>query len=91
MGKVDIFEVVNYYIETYHTSILETLSQPVFILIDEAQNDKDWSINGKLIFDSTKNIFMIFTGSSALKLSYNDDAARRMLNIPIYPLTYSNI
>ena len=89
MGKVDIFEVVNHYIETYHSSILETLSQPVFILIDEAQNDKDWSINGKLIFDSTKNIFMIFTGSSALKLSYNTDAARRLLNIPIYPLTYS--
>ena len=32
---------------------------------------------------------MIFSGSSALKLSYNPDAARRLLNIPIYPLTYS--
>lgn len=32
---------------------------------------------------------MIFSGSSALKLSYSPDAARRLLNIPIYPLTYS--
>ena len=32
---------------------------------------------------------MIFSGSSALKLSYNADAAKRLLNIPIYPLTYS--
>ncbi|RAP46149.1 MAG: AAA family ATPase [Methanosphaera sp. rholeuAM74] len=45
-------------------------------------------MNGKLIYDGTKNIFMIFSGSSALKLSYSADAARRLLNIPIYPLTY---
>ena len=37
----------------------------------------------------SKNIFMIFSGSSALKLSQNPDAAIRLLNIPIYPLTYS--
>lgn len=88
-GNVDIFNVINHYIETYHNSIIETLSQPVFILIDEAQYDKDWALNGKLVYDASKNIFMIFSGSSALKLSSNPDAARRLLNIPIYPLTYS--
>ena len=89
IGNADIFNVVNSYLETYHNSIIETLSKPVFLLIDEAQYDKEWALNGKLIFDGTKNIFMIFSGSSALKLSYNPDAARRLLNIPIYPLTYS--
>ncbi len=89
IGNADIFSVVNSYLETYHNSIIETLSKPVFILIDEAQYDKEWVLNGKLIFDGTKNIFMIFSGSSALKLSYSPDAARRLLNIPIYPLTYS--
>lgn len=88
-GNVDIFEVVNNYVETYQNSLLETLSEPVFILIDEAQYDSEWSLNGKLLFDASKNIFMIFSGSSALKLSYNPDAARRLLNIPVYPLTYS--
>lgn len=88
-GKADIFDVVDYYLQKYHNSIIETLSQPTFILIDEAQNDKNWALNGKLIFDGTKNIFMLFSGSSALKLSNNADAARRLLNIPIYPLTYS--
>lgn len=87
-GNVDIFDVVNYYCETFHNSIPETLSQPVFIFIDEAQHDKQWASNGKLIFDATKNIFMVFSGSSALKLSNNPDAARRLLNIPVYPLTY---
>ncbi len=90
LGKIDIFEVVSSYSQTYHNSILETLSEPIFILVDEAQNDEYWDLNGKLIFDASQNIFMIFTGSSALKLSYNPDAARRWLNIPIYPLTYSH-
>lgn len=88
-GNVDIFDVVSSYLEIYHNSIPETLSQQVFLLIDEAQYDNDWALNGKLIFDSSKNIFMIFSGSSALKLSYNPDAARRLLSIPIYPLTYA--
>lgn len=88
-GNVDIFDVVNFYLEIYHNEIPETLSQPVFLLIDEAQYDKDWAFNGKLIFDASQNIFMIFSGSSALKLSSNPDAARRLLNIPIHPLTYS--
>lgn len=88
-GNVDIFDVVNYYCETFHNSIIETLSQPIFIFVDEAQHDKEWALNGKLIFDGSKNIFMIFSGSSALKLSSNPDAAIRLLNIPIYPLTYS--
>lgn len=88
MGNVDIFDVISSYCETYHNSIIETLSEPVFILIDEAQYDGDWALNGKLIFDASQNIFMIFTGSSALGLSDNPDAARRLLNIPIYPLTY---
>lgn len=89
IGNADIFNVVNSYLEIYHNSIIETLSQPVFLLIDEAQYDNQWALNGKLIFDGSKNIFMIFSGSSALKLSYNPDAARRLLNIPISPLSYS--
>ena len=89
MGKVDIFNTVNYYIETYHNTTIDAVSYPLFFLVDEAQYDKDWAFNGKLVFDASKNIFMIFSGSSALKLSNNPDAAIRLLNIPIYPLTYS--
>ena len=88
-GTVNVFDTINYYCETFHNSIIDTLSYLVFILIDEAQYDKEWAFNGKLVFDSSKNIFMIFSGSSALKLSNNPDAARRQLNIPINPLTYS--
>lgn len=88
MGKSDIFNTINYYIETYHNSTIDTLSYPIFLLVDEAQYDEDWALNGKLVFDASKNIFMILSGSSALKLSQNPDAAVRLLNIPIFPLTY---
>jgi len=59
-------------------------------MIDESQYDKNWSLAGKIIYDKSNNIFMIFTGSSALNLEYNADAARRLNKIEILPLTYSH-
>lgn len=32
---------------------------------------------------------MVFSSSSALELSYNADSARRLLKIPVCPLTYA--
>ena len=85
----DIMDAITNYLIRFHNKIPETVNEPIFLLIDEAQYDKDWSLTGKIIFDDTKNIFMIFTGSSALNLSFSPDAARRMLKIPITPLNYS--
>lgn len=59
-------------------------------MIDESQYDKNWSLAGKIIYDKSNNIFMIFTGSSALNLGYTADAARRLNKIEILPLTYSH-
>ena len=44
MGKSDIFDVINYYIETHHNSIIDVISYPIFLLIDEAQYDKEWAL-----------------------------------------------
>ena len=49
----------------------------------------NWSLSGKIITDKSKNIFAIFTGSSAINLEYNAEAARRMIRYPITPLNYS--
>jgi len=59
-------------------------------MIDESQYDKNWALAGKIIYDKSNNIFMIFTGSSALNLGYTADAARRLNKIEILPLTYSH-
>ena len=85
----DIYDIIKYYIKTFHNSSLLTLNKKIFLLIDESHFDKDWSISGKLITDKSKNIFVIFTGSSAINLEYNAEAGRRMIRYPITPLNYS--
>ena len=85
----DIYDTSKYYLKEFHNSSFQTVDEKIFLLIDEAHFDKDWSISGKLIHDKSKNIFMIFTGSSALNLEYNAEAARRMVRYPITPLNYS--
>ena len=85
----DIFETIKFYLKKFHNTSLQTLNEKIFLLIDESHFDKDWSISGKLINDKSKNIFMKLTGSSAIKLEYNAEAARRMIRYPVTPLNYS--
>ena len=85
----DLIDVINNYLDMFHNENIKTVSEPIFLLIDEAQYDNDWSLTGKLIYDNNKNIFMIFSGSSALNLSFDANSARRLLRIPISPLNYS--
>lgn len=89
MMECDIFKVIEYYLEEFHLSTLRTLDKEIFLLIDESHFDKNWSEAGKLIHDKTKKIFMVFTGSSAIKLEHESEASRRMLYNTICPLNYS--
>lgn len=70
-------------------SELRLLDKEIFLLIDESQYDKNWSMSGKIIYDRSEKIFMVFTGSSALNLEYNADAARRMFKRVVTPLNYN--
>ena len=84
-----IRELVDLYLKNFFNSNLRTLDEKVFIFIDESQIDKKWSSSGKVIYDKSSNIFMIFTGSSALHLESNDNLARRMRKKPLTPLNYA--
>ena len=85
----NIREVVDIYLKNQFNTNLTLLDREIFLLIDESQYDKNWSISGKIIYDRSEKIFMIFTGSSALNLEYNADAARRMFKRVITPLNYN--
>ena len=77
------------YIDVFLKDVNEaypTVKNQVFIFVDESQYSKNWASLGKIIFDEDKNVFMIFTGSDALNLEYNNDSARRSLKKEIYPL-----
>ena len=84
-----ITEVVDIFLKTQHNTKLRLLDKEIFLLIDESQYSQNWALSGKIIYDNSKKVFMIFTGSSALNLENNADAARRMIKKEITPLNYS--
>lgn len=82
---VDIKEVFDLYLADIHQTIPANLNKKIFLFVDEAQLDKNWANYGRLLFDKTFNIFMIFTGSSALGLEINVDASRRITKEQLLP------
>ena len=70
-------------------SPFEALSEPVFLFLDEVHFDKKWAILLKTIYDRTKNVFVIATGSSALALQTTPDLARRAISIKLYPMQFT--
>lgn len=84
-----LFEVVDVFLEEVHETTPVNLEKEVFILLDEAHYDKEWSRAGKIVYDKSKKIFLIFTGSSALSFEMNVDAARRIKKEPVFPMNFS--
>ena len=87
--ECNIRELVEIYLKNKFNKNIRTLNEKVFLLIDEAQYDKNWAVSNKIIFDKSDNIFMIITGSSAIHLQYNADAARRLKRRVLTPLNYN--
>ena len=81
-------DLVDIFVEDIHHRYLATLDEEIFLLIDEAQEDKNWSKTGKAIYDQSKKVFMIFTGSNALDFEINLNSVRRTLFERIYPMNF---
>lgn len=88
LTNCSIREITEIYLKNHHDTNIRLLEKKIFLLIDESQYDKDWALSGKIIYDRSSNIFMIFTGSSALHLEYNANAARRSHTSDIRPLDF---
>ena len=54
MSNKSIMDGVSTYLRIFFKTIIETLNEPLFLLIDETQYDEDWSLIGKIIFDNSK-------------------------------------
>ncbi|MFH1181618.1 MAG: AAA family ATPase [Candidatus Woesearchaeota archaeon] len=83
-----VYDAIKNFCEQIHNQKLEALNKKLFVLIDEAQFDKKWALAAKSIFDATKNIFIVITGSSALALNIDTDTARRAIKEPLFPLSF---
>lgn len=69
----------------------ETLKRKFVIFLDEVHYDSNWGLFLKNIFDRIKghkNILVIATGSSALRIKINPDLSRRALLQELYPLKF---
>jgi predicted AAA+ superfamily ATPase len=84
-----LIHVIDSFISEIHQSSKVNLDKELFIFIDESHYDNSWSQVGKILFDKSEKIFMIFTGSSAISLEMNVDAARRVKKQPIFPMNFS--
>jgi len=81
-------EALEVYEDILGTSF-EKLTKPVFIFFDEIQYDPKWAGILKSVFDRSKKVFMICTGSSAVALQTNPDVARRATFFKMFPVSFS--
>ncbi|RLC37239.1 ATP-binding protein [candidate division Kazan bacterium] len=85
----EILDAVRVFVEDIMKTDLPTLKERIFIIIDETHFDKEWDSGVKIIYDKTKNIFLLVTGSSALSMEMSADVARRSVKEPLFPLNFS--
>ncbi|KZX15044.1 ATP-binding protein [Methanobrevibacter curvatus] len=84
----DLQKIVENFLEFNHKTNLIHLDKKIFVLVDECHYNKNWGLSGKIIYDYTKNIFLLFTGSSALELEMNGDIVRRSSKEYIFPNSF---
>lgn len=67
----------------------EKLDHDLFIFIDEIHFDKKWTAVLKSVYDRSKKVFVVCTGSSALSLQSTTDLARRVVFEKLYPMNFT--
>src|SRR3989338_8646568 len=72
-------------------SRFEELKQPLILFFDEIHYDRKWASFLKSIYDRTKKVMVICTGSAALLLreQMNADIARRAVFVDVHPVNFT--
>lgn len=76
-------------LQTVLGTSFEELDRKLYLFIDEIHFDKNWTSILKMLFDRSKNVFIICTGSSALSLQSTADLARRVVFEKLYPMNFT--
>ena len=85
----DLYEALETYQMTSGNDFYN-LKRPLVLYLDEVQADPKWARTLKTIYDTTRNIFFICTGSAAVNLQMDaDTAGRRAITKRMYPLSYT--
>jgi len=87
--NVGLKDVLNAYEQILGESY-EKLKKPVFMFFDEVQTDSDWAgVIKAMIYEKTKNVFVVCSGSSAIGLQMSADSARRAIVEKMYPMSFT--
>lgn len=84
----DLFAVLDAYEELMGESF-SSLKENILILIDEVHFDPKWQAALKSLYDKSRRVFIISTGSSAIAINRTADVARRSLVEKMYPLKFT--
>jgi uncharacterized protein len=84
----DLYTVLEEYQKITGIAI-EKLDHDVFLFIDEIHFDKKWTAVLKSLYDRSKRVFVVCTGSSALSLQSTADLARRVVFEKLYPMNFT--
>lgn len=84
----NVRDIVEVFSREIHEKLPVNLDKQLFVFVDEAQEIVGWSKQGKVIYDQSKKIFMIFTGSVALDFELDVNAVRRTRKEMIFPLSF---
>ena len=61
---------------------------PVLIFLDEVHFLPQWSLAAKILYDNSRHLFLVCTGSSAISFWTNPDIGRRAKMISVPPLSF---
>jgi len=87
---INLWDLFEYYEEILGTH-LEDLKEPLVLFLDEIHCDPKWASFIKGIYDRTKKVMIVCTGSAALLLrdQKNADIARRAIFVDIHPVSFT--
>jgi predicted AAA+ superfamily ATPase len=83
-----LFEVIDAYEDLLATSFSQ-LKGDVLLLVDEVHFDPEWQFALKSLYDRSRRVFIVSTGSSAIALNTTTDVARRSHLEKMYPLKFT--
>ncbi|MFA4819541.1 MAG: ATP-binding protein [Candidatus Aenigmatarchaeota archaeon] len=85
---VGLQEVLSVYENKFLGGPLETYKGKLILLIDEAHYDKSWSLVIKTVYDRSKNVMILVSGSSAIAFGMTTDLVRRAKTEWLFPLRF---
>ena len=90
IAGANLADVLSVYQEEILGDYFENLKKPTLILVDEAQADPAWAQVLKTVYDRSRRVFMLCSGSSALHLQMDANVAGRRARIEtMYPLSFA--